>query len=262
VPNVPKGWCQVLVLLLVATSAFAQTPAPDVIDADRPGLADTSTVVGKGWLQLETGLQWESRTGETSFYIPTLFRIGVSNRAELRLEGNTITSVHPEGQTAVSGLAPFSLGFEFAALEPNGRHQPGIGMIARLVPAWGSGEFRASRVTGDVRLALDWDFAPDWSLNPNAGIGWYESADGRFAAALAALTLSYSPKPRANMFIDVGIQQPEVGGGTASAIVDGGVAFFLGSNWQFDISTGARVHGETGPRPFIAVGFAVRNRLF
>lgn len=249
--------------LCLVSPAFAQAmQVPDLIDADRPGLADTSTIVRKGWLQLETGLQWESRRGETSFFIPTLFRIGVHDRAELRLEGNTLTSVHPDTQSSVSGLAPFSLGFEFSAQEPDGRQQAGVGVIARLVPAWGSGEFRAARVTGDLRLAVDWDFSPGWSLNPNAGVGWYESDEGRFAAVLAALTLSYAPRPRAELFIDVGIQQPEFEDGTASAIVDGGVAFFLGSKWQFDISTGARAHGETGPRPFIAVGVAVRNRLF
>ncbi len=253
-----------LVIVLVAAPALAQTPVSvlDLIDADRPGLADTSTVIGKGWLQLETGLQWESRTGETSLYIPTLFRIGMSRHVELRLEGNTITSVRPQGEAAVSGLAPLSLGFEFSAREPNGRRDPGVGVIARLLPAWGSREFRPARASGDARLAVDWDFSPGWSLNPNAGVGWYESDDGRFAAALAALTLSYAPRPRTDLFIDVAVQQPELEHGPSSAIVDGGVAFLLGSKWQFDISTGARVRGETGPRPFVAVGFAIRGRAW
>ena len=66
--------------------AFAQST--DLIDADRPGLADTSTVIGRGRIQIESGLQWETNDGEHSFFFPTLFRVGLSDRFEARLEGN------------------------------------------------------------------------------------------------------------------------------------------------------------------------------
>jgi len=49
-------------------------------------------------------------------------------------------------------------------------------------------------------------------------------------------------------------------GGRASVIVDGGAAIFLGRNVQLDISAGTGLHGDTPPRPFVSVGFALRKR--
>lgn len=52
----------------------------DYINADRPGLADGSAVVGEGRVQLETGLQRDSRRDGTepvrSTFIPTLLLEG------------------------------------------------------------------------------------------------------------------------------------------------------------------------------------------
>ena len=246
----------VLLLLSVATAALAQTP--DLIDADRPGLADTSTVVGKGRWQIEAGLQWESRSDETSQFIPVLFRVGVTERFEARIEGNSFTTAVVDGVRR-SGVQTTSFGFKFV-LQQAEANRPGLGVIARLLPAWGSGGFEARRATGDVRFAADWDIADHLSLNPNAGIGWYERDSGIFPAGVFALTLTYAPKPGVSWFVDSGVQVPEAEGGATSIIVDGGVAYTPRQNWQFDISAGTRAHGETPAQPFIAVGFAFRHK--
>ena len=71
--------------------AFAQSP--DLIDADRPGLADTSTVIGRGRMQIETGLQWESNDGETLVLFPdALSRRPVRIASRRVIEGNTLTA--------------------------------------------------------------------------------------------------------------------------------------------------------------------------
>lgn len=46
---------------LAAAAAVAQ-PVDDNINPDRPGLADRSSVVGAGRIQVETGLQRDNRT--------------------------------------------------------------------------------------------------------------------------------------------------------------------------------------------------------
>ena len=197
-------------------------------------------------------MQWESRPADRVWFLPTLFRIGLLDRLEARVESNTWTAETNRGQKDY-GIAPISIGAEVVV-------HPGFGVIARVFPAWGTGDFHASRVTGDLRLAMDFELAKSFSLNPNVGLASYETEDGRFVTGLAAVTLSYEPTPKVAWFIDSGIQAPETEQGASSVIVDGGAAIFLGRNAQLDISAGTGVHGDTPPRPFVSVGFALRKR--
>jgi len=235
-------------ILALARTTYAQ----EHIDADRPGIADTGTVVRPRSIQLETGVQWESRPADRVWFLPTLVRIGVLGRLEARVESNTWTAETNRGQKQ-EGIAPISIGAKLVL-------HPGYGVIARVFPPWGTGDFQASRVTGDLRLAMDFELPKAFSLNPNVGVASYETEDGRFFTGLAAVTLSYEPTPKVAWFVDTGIQTPEDEGGRTSVIVDGGAAIFLGRNVQLDISAGTGLHGDTPPRPFVSVGFALRKR--
>jgi hypothetical protein len=111
-------------------------------------------------------------------------------------------------------------------------------------------------------LAADWDFAPKLSLNPNVGIGRFEDDQGQsFTAGLFAVTLNYLPKKRLNPFVDVGVQSPEAKHGQTSAILDSGLALVIGQNLQIDAEFGTRVHGDTGPHPFMSFGISWRARM-
>jgi hypothetical protein len=237
---------------------MAQTP--DLIDADRPGLADTGTVIGKGRLQVEIGVQWEPDDDGHSYFMPTLFRVGLSRRIEARIEGNSYSWAEESG-VRTSGLAPFSLGVKGVLLEAEGK-RPDLGVIGRVFPAWGSGAFDSNRVTGDIRFASDWAFAGPWSLNPNVGIGWYEGEDRDFTTGLFALTLTYAPKPNVAWFVDVGGQTTEAENedGVESMIIDAGVAYIARENWQFDISAGKRALGRTSSQGFISMGISYRHK--
>lgn len=203
-------------------------------------------------IQVESGVQWESRPSDRVWFLPTLFRIGLLDRLEARVESNTWTAEANRGQQEY-GIAPISIGAAVVL-------HPGYGVIARIFPAWGSGDFHASRVTGDLRLAMDFELPKALSLNPNVGVASYETEDGRFFTGLVALTLSYEPTPKVAWFVDTGIQMPEDAQGGSAAIVDGGAAVFLGRNAQLDISAGTGIHGNTPPHPFVSVGFALRKR--
>jgi outer membrane putative beta-barrel porin/alpha-amylase len=273
----------ILIVLCTAT-ALAQSsgshedPAPqqnatepDLINADRPGIADGSTVVGPKTFQIESGMQEEFRRNgdsrEHTFFLPTLLRFGIDSHWEVRVEGNTYTRVtefqsrSTTGQT--SGFAPVSLGFKYHIFESNNDHQFSLGTIVRVFPAWGSKEFRTEHATGDIRLAADWNFAPrlKLSLNPNIGAARYEDDQGRlFTAGLFAVTLNSNPTTKLNPFIDLGVQWPEVKNGQTSAILDGGLAYIIGRNLQVDAEIGTSVHGDTGPRPFIGFGVSWRAK--
>src|SRR6476619_6271284 len=73
--------------------AQQSTAEPDLINADRPGIADGSTVVGAKRFQIETGVQEEFRRSgserEHTFFVPTLLRFGMDSHWEFRIEGNS-----------------------------------------------------------------------------------------------------------------------------------------------------------------------------
>ena len=277
-----------LAAFLVAVPIMAQSPNPqepehkatqtedareqDLIDTDRPGIADGSNVVGARRIQIETGMQEEFRrdgdSREHTVFLPTLLRVGIDDHWEARIEGNTftrITTLDPTGSSHVSGFAPISLGLKYHIHDFQGARQLSLGTIVRFFPAWGSGDFRAHHGTGDVRLVADWDFAPrlKLSLNPNVGVGRYEDDQGRtFSAGIFAVTLNYLPTRKLNPFVDCALQSPEKSNGKSSAIFDAGVAYIIGRNIQLDASIGTGAQGNTPPHPFIGFGISLRSKTF
>ncbi len=275
-----------ILAIVLPLRAFSQTPGsqqapptqtpneePDLINPDRPGIADGSGVVGSKTFQIESGIQLEYRRSgdsrEHTFFFPTLLRVGIGNRWEARIEGNTYTrdTTFDSGikTDQASGFAPTSLGFKYHLYQSSGEHQLSLGTIVRVFPAWGTNEFRTEHTNGDVRVAADWNFAPrlKLSLNPNVGVARYEDDQGRlFTAGLFATTLNYLPTKKLNPYIDIGVQAPETRRGQSSAVLDGGVAYIIGQNLQLDAGIGTRVHGVTGPQPFLEFGVSWRLRPF
>jgi hypothetical protein len=241
----------------------------DAINADRPGIADGSRVIGRGWLQLETGLQRENRRDAdvrtVTTFIPTLLRAGITDQLEIRIEGNTAswsrTTQDVGPATTSSGFAPTSLGLKYQILDSKGERRHSVGTIVRLFPPSGTGDFGSHRYTSDIRLADDWDFASKLSLNSNVGLARLEGDAGEaFNAGLGAITLTILPTPTLNAFVDMGLQSRESVDGPAAVTLDAGITYIIGHNVQLDASAGRGAHGTTPPHPFIAVGLSVRTK--
>jgi outer membrane putative beta-barrel porin/alpha-amylase len=262
----------ILVVATAGSAAARQPPAaaqasdePDLINPDRPGIADGSRTIGGGRYQLETGLQQEFRSDAGSrtrtLFVPSLLRGGIGDRWEARVEGNTFSSERTIDQagssSTTSGFAPVSAGLKFTICDNKAPARFSLGTIGRLFPASGSADFQTRHTTADARLAADWDFAPRLSLNPNVGIARYESSEGAvFRAALAAVTLNFQPTNRLNPFVDIGYQGT-AGNAAAAVTVDAGVAWIIGRDLQLDLSVGHGLKGDA-PRPFVAAGVSVR----
>lgn len=254
----------VLVIALQVTSiALAQDD--EYINPDRPGIADGSKVIGAGRAQIEAGIQKEFRgsgpASDQTLFAPVLFRVGMDKKWELRIESNTYTlqkTSDPEnGVSQGHGIAPISIGAKYQFLESDEASQPSLGVIVRVFPVSGSRNFRSRNVTGDVRLAADWDFAAQWSLNPNVGLAVYEDDQNRrFNTKLLAVTLSYNPNKALSLFIDTGMQSREEKFGQSAIIFDAGVAYLPVRNIQLDFSVGGRTHGTMPPRTFMSLGIS------
>lgn len=175
----------------------------DLIDADRPGIADGSHSVKREHFQIELGVQHDGYT------LPALLRYGLTDAFELRLEND-------------NGSAPFSIGFKDHVFE---RGTTSVGVIGR----W----FAVHRSYGDLRLASDISPNEHWSINPNIGVAIDRQ---RSKGATAALTLQYNFTQRLNVFIDGGAQRSQLQ-------VDAGGAWIAGKDTQFDVSIFHTAHG-------------------
>ena len=212
---------QLLLLILLATPALAQQP-DDLINPDRPGIADGSQTIAPHTFQIETAFERDDAVKST----PTLLRYGLTQAFELRVEGQGYQS-----GGGMSGWAPASIGFKYHFLD-----KPSLGVIVRAF----------QHGTEDVRLAADYDLSEKWSINPNAGI----EIDKHSSTATAALTVQYNISKKLNVFIDGGAQRSYL-------LLDTGAAWIVGRDTQLDISFGRGVIGDA-PKTFFAAGISRR----
>jgi hypothetical protein len=228
-----------------AAAAHAQSNA-DVINPDRPGIADGSATVSRGVFQIETGAERDDQGPDHSVSTPTLLRYGLTQSLELRVESNG----YQHDPAGGSGWSPVSIGFKKHFTDT-----PSLGVIGRLFVPSGSGAARGDRATGDLRLAADFSLSDKWSINPNVGVA-FEDSNGRFTSALAAMTVQYSFTDTFNAFVDGALASPEERHGGAAVLVDTGIAWVIGRNTQLDFSVGWGAHGNTAPDRFWSGGIS------
>lgn len=228
----------------------------NLIQADRPGIADGSTTVAAGIFQAEVGIQRHRQSADgthvSNTTLPTLLRYGFTDRFEGRVETDLLSRSRTTANGATvrsNGLAPLSAGFKYHFVDADkSMRRPSLGMIARLFVPSGSGESKQTRFTGDIRLAADLDLSDKWQLNPNLGAAINRDDSGRqFTSALAAVTLQYSVSDRILPFLDLGLQSPAARGGSSSLIVDGGIAWIIAPNMQLDVAFAHGISGKTSP---------------
>ena len=225
-------------LLLLPVVARAQEES---IVADRPGLADGSTLMARGVAQLEIGVSADGGDEEL-FTLPTLVRYGITDRLELRIASDVVGWTEDGGD-----IAPLSAGFKLRLREG----AVPLSLIASVQPPAGGGSLRSTAFESEARLVSDIELAEGLSLTPNVGVALVEG-DG--ATAIFAATLERE-LGRALPFVDF---ETTIGNGDTSMIADAGLAWVLRPDTQLDISAGVNVLGDEYPDWFIAAGYSRR----
>ena len=244
--------------------------AGEAMSTDRPDFVESSDVVGRGRVQIETGYVSErsaaggikSRTQTT----PTLLRFGVSDALELRVE--TEGFVRSRTQDPASGTTRRERGFSDVSLGVKWHTQeadektgtPGLAWLWHVDIDSGSRAFRGQGLRPSLRAVAEWDLPNDFSVGVMPGLVADMNTEGkRFFAAILAVTLSKELAPRWHGFVELAGQRLASRRNGGSVVTfDTGVACLLSDSLQLDFSV---AHGLTSYSPDFQWGVGVSVRF-
>lgn len=226
------------------TASLAHAESDDKITTDRPDFVESSEVVGRGRLQIETSLAWDRTSGDgtkdRAFTTPTLLRMGLEEKWELRLESDwrTIYWSKDSGTgitTVQEGYADLSLGAKWHVQDAHGS-VPSVGILAHLDMNTGTAAFRGNGLKPSLRAVAEWELPADFSLGVMPGISYDKTASGkRFASGIFGLVLGKEWTDQFRTFIEFAAPQIARGRhGGSIMTVDVGAAYLLSDAWQID----------------------------
>lgn len=241
-----QGALAAALMLAVSVPAWA---GDEAISPDRPGLAESSQVVGKGRFQLETSFA-RDRDGSGAAAVhttttPTLLRFGLSDALELRVETDGRTHAWSADGSA-RGYADTELGIKWHVADAHGS-APSVGILAHAALPTGSAEFRGAGVRPSLRVSSEWDLPADLSLAVMPGIAADTTDDGRrFTMGVFAVALTKAWTPQWHGFAELAaprIARSRDGGNQVG--VDGGLAYLADKDCQVDFSVGRGLNRRT-----------------
>lgn len=257
-----------LASLGMAPATGAADASDDRIVTDRPDAVESSDVVGKGRFQIETSVDYErdSRAGvkTRTLTTPTLFRLGVSDSIELRLEtdGRVRERTDTGGTSETQrGWADTAIGFVWHMQDFDEKTRaPSIGWLVRADLATGSNGFRSGGVRPSVRIVFEWELPADFSLGVMPGVIYdRDPATGeRYTAGILAAGLGKELNDRTRVFGELAATQiaRQEHGGTIVTF-NTGVAWLLTRNAQLDFSVRLGLNSRS-PDSAVAAGVSVR----
>jgi hypothetical protein len=241
----------------------------DSISTDRPDFVESSDVVGKGRVQIETGFQSErdsvdgikTRTRTT----PTLLRIGMNDALEFRVETDGLTLARSDVSTlgassSQRGWADVAFGLKWHVQDGDEeKSRPGLAWLAHVDMDTGSSAFRGLGARPSLRFVAEWDLPHEFSVGVMPGVVMDRNADGeRFVAGIFAVTVGKAWTPAWRTYVELAGQRlaSKRNGGTVVTF-DTGATYLVSDSLQLDLSLSRGLTHES-PDFQWGVGVSVR----
>lgn len=260
--SMARMWIGQMLALMLAAPAMAQEASlPDLI-TDRPDYTESSEVVGRGLLQLESGFTFEGDGAgpgrSRSLAVPaSLLRLGLTSRSELRLSTAGFLSQHVGG-ARTSGMGDIELGAKVKLA-----NQSALGIDLALIPMASFPTGSTTETSGhvDPTLKVTWArTAGSLGISGNVNLSSVSDDRGRLTQKDFSLSLGHPLAGAWSGFIETYAFTPMGLGEGAGATIDGGVTRLIGSNLQIDVEGGRGVTAAA-PNWFVAFGFAIRTQI-
>jgi hypothetical protein len=229
--------------------------APELV-TDRPDFTESSVVVPRASLQLESGLTWE-RAGDGARTLggpELLLRYGVGRRTELRLGLPGYFHVRGGGGPA-AGFGDTYLGVKY---QP-GPTRPGLDLA--IIPALslptGSRQLSSRAVDPEVKLTWARELAQAWSVSGMFAFFWPTEDGRRNFTWMPTVSLGHELGGRWEAFLEYAGELPRRGGNRH--VLHHGYAYALSPTSQADLHLGIGL-SPAAPDFFLGAGFAIRYR--
>jgi hypothetical protein len=240
------------------------TPDPDdPIATDRPDFTESSTTVGLGTLQLETGYTFTSDGSgvarvRSHSYPETLFRYGiVADWLEFRVGQNFASELNSGNST--HGAEDLYLGFKLALTRQSGM-LPEVAIVPQLTVPTGSRAFSAGQSLPGVNLLYGWDLTENIST---AGSTQFNRATDEatghdYTEWAQSWTVGYSLTEQLGAYTEWYSFIPHSANSVDSQhYFNGGFSYQFTSNVQWDIRAGVGLN-DAADDYFVGSGLSLR----
>ncbi|MDA0350223.1 MAG: transporter [Verrucomicrobia bacterium] len=239
--------------LCFAASIANATP----LVTDRPDATESSSVVGDGVVQLETGilLLEGGSSNEITNVFGTLVRIGLADDWELRAGWDGYNFADGE-----NGIGDSFVGFKRYLKAENGT-SPEMALIVHTTLPVGDKNFSSDAFDPSFLLAFSHSLSESLSLGYNVGASASSFVKtngdkGTLTSADYSIALGYGIDDRVGAFIEifgsVGLSSPE-----SPVSFDGGFTYLINDDTQLDLYGGLGLN-HYAPDWFVGVRFSRR----
>lgn len=232
-------------------------PGPDTAD-----IPDSAFTVKPGVVYFETALTHESSKGSPrtrEYATPTLIRMGVTERLELRFSGFLVHE-HVPGGDSRSGVGPLTFGFKRHMWEENpDSFLPAFGIIAQVTAPTSSAGFDGGRAEPTIFFNFDYTLTERLEFEWNGGIGCLEGDDGTMfcqGAFLWSLARTWGREGNLKTFFHGAALTPGGSGEQEDVLMGPGMVFFRGHRLAYDASYNFGVTGVS-PHRLIRLGMSM-----
>jgi hypothetical protein len=235
-----------------------KTEPADMV-TDRPDFTESTSVVGKGVVQIENGFTVERNPHGSNLSGPELLmRVGLSHFLEWRIGGDGFLSERTSEGERYAGFSDLEVGVKLRLLE-QGRYRPALSLIPIVSIPLGTSRFSSGDYDPTLKVALGKHLAKNFSLGANVNFSSLTAPEGRFLQTAWSASLSHELGRGFGGYWEAFGFTPWEKGGSTAWIANTGITRSLGRNAQIDVRVGKRLT-DSGPGWFWGMGVAVRQQ--
>lgn len=225
------------------------------IQTDRPDQTESPYIVPKNFIQVETGILFESnQQNEYIIQHPNLlFKYGVHDRVELRFVSELATlSTENFIKTSINTLA---IGLKTKITEENGIIPKTSLIIHFNIPYQFKKKNQIQYIFPDFRFLMQHQISEKLNLSYNIGIEW--DIEHQKPSYIYTLTMGYSIHDKIGCYIEAYgfFQNKEY----PNFNIDGGFTYLVNPNIQLDISASKSLN-KYYPGYYLSAGISIRKK--
>ena len=236
------------------------TASREPMTTDRPDFTESTSTMAPGDVQAEGGYTFARAASEkTSTIGELLVRIGLTQRAELRVEPGSVLRVSSPTGTQ-SGREDGELGAKVrlhAVPDDHPSLVPAVSLLVASSIPTGTDAFREKHSQPEVKLASEWTLTHRLGVATNFDVARPVADARRYTELAASASFGLELSSRFAAFAELFGFAPQIEGAKHTRYFDTGISATIMPTLQIDFRGGVGLNG-TAPDYFVGAGLAHR----